>query len=166
MRLNRFRVQNYKIISDTDWIKVDPSVTALVGKNESGKTAILRALWKTRNVSTATTAKFDKLKDYPLDRYTAERDGTQEVTALEFKLGASEASQLAAQLGLDEQGKPETVTLHTYYVGKSKIEQRIRFEDRVEASISLPVRIATKVMADALHAIEMFSPPDAATPAS
>ena len=42
--LVRFRVQNFKCVEDSGWIDVDPDVTAFVGKNESGKSAILEAL--------------------------------------------------------------------------------------------------------------------------
>jgi ABC-type branched-subunit amino acid transport system ATPase component len=69
MKLINFQIKNYKVIADTDPVKVDPRVTALVGKNESGKTAVLKAMWKTRNVADAA---FDKLYDYPRDRYSRE----------------------------------------------------------------------------------------------
>src|SRR5258705_9337849 len=99
MRLARFRVQNYKVIDDTGWIPVDKNVTALVGKNESGKTAIMRAIWKSKNVA---GKKFDKLYDYPRGRYAKERKGTQQVTQLEFELVPPEDAQLAEQFLLDE----------------------------------------------------------------
>ena len=67
MKLIDFQIKNYKVIHDTESVKVDSRVTALVGKNESGKTAVLKAMWKTRNVANAT---FDKLYDYPRDRYS------------------------------------------------------------------------------------------------
>ena len=67
MRLANFRVQNYKTIGDTGVIPVDQDVTALVGKNESGKTGILRAIWKTKNVA---GVKFDKLLDFPRTRFS------------------------------------------------------------------------------------------------
>ena len=70
---------------------------ALVGRNESGKTAILKALWKSRNVA---EAKFDKLYDFPRDRYPKERSGSQVVSVLEFSLSENEAAALAAQFGL------------------------------------------------------------------
>jgi predicted ATP-dependent endonuclease of OLD family len=41
----RFRVYNYRNIDDSDWIEL-AQVTALVGRNESGKTALLKALHK------------------------------------------------------------------------------------------------------------------------
>ncbi len=41
MRVTAFRVQNYKKIRDTDWINAH-ELTAFVGKNEAGKSAIFR----------------------------------------------------------------------------------------------------------------------------
>ena len=83
MNLISFQIKNYKVIDDTEPVKADPRVTALVGKNESGKTAVLRAMWKSRNVADAA---FDKLYDYPRDRYSRDRKGRQEITILDFAL--------------------------------------------------------------------------------
>ena len=58
MKLVNFQIKNYKVIADTEPVKVDPRVTALVGKNESGKTAVLKAMWKTRNVASVLIEKF------------------------------------------------------------------------------------------------------------
>ena len=44
MRLARARVQNYRSIKDTGWFEVEPGKTILVGANEAGKTALMRAL--------------------------------------------------------------------------------------------------------------------------
>jgi len=60
MRLASFQIKNYKVIDDTGPIKADELVTALVGKNESGKSSVMKAMWKSRNVA---DAKFDKLYD-------------------------------------------------------------------------------------------------------
>ena len=46
MILKTVRVKNFKCIIDTNEFGVDDRVTCLVGKNESGKTAILQALSK------------------------------------------------------------------------------------------------------------------------
>lgn len=45
MELVKARVSNYKCVLDSDWFTLD-RLTCLVGKNESGKTAILEALEK------------------------------------------------------------------------------------------------------------------------
>lgn len=44
MRLTSFRAQHYRNFVDSGEVEADPSVTCLVGKNESGKTALLHAL--------------------------------------------------------------------------------------------------------------------------
>lgn len=45
MKLTRFKVQNYRNIVDSGWVEMDDIIT-IVGKNESGKTSLLKALWK------------------------------------------------------------------------------------------------------------------------
>ena len=45
MKLTRARVINYKSIDDSSWVRVD-DVTALVGKNESGRRHFFKLLEK------------------------------------------------------------------------------------------------------------------------
>lgn len=45
MQLKAFKVQMYRSILDSGWVDVD-DITVIVGKNESGKTALLKALHK------------------------------------------------------------------------------------------------------------------------
>ncbi len=45
MRVKAFKVQTYRSILDSGWVDVD-DITVIVGKNESGKTALLKALHK------------------------------------------------------------------------------------------------------------------------
>ena len=118
MKLVNIRIKNYKIISETEPVMVDPHVTALVGKNESGKTAILKALWKTNNVANAT---FDKLYDYPRDRYSRDRKATQEVTVLDFELSSEEADDLLAQVPQLMGTEPIRITYTTFYKGEDQI---------------------------------------------
>lgn len=125
MRLAEFTIKNYKSIDDTGPIRVDPNVTALVGKNESGKTAIMRAMWKSRNVSGAT---LDKLHDYPRDRYSRDRLGTQEFTRLKFTLTEIERAALAMALPDGEMPTPDAITLTTYYDGNKKTKTEIACE--------------------------------------
>ena len=46
MILRTIHVKNFKCVKDSEKFKVEESVTCLVGKNESGKTALLQALEK------------------------------------------------------------------------------------------------------------------------
>ena len=68
MKLTAFRVQNYKKIRDTGWITVR-DLTAFVGKNEAGKSALFRGLSK---LNPSDGEKYDGLKEFPRRRYTDE----------------------------------------------------------------------------------------------
>lgn len=68
MKLVKFRVQNYKKVQDTGLIEVS-DITTLVGKNESGKSAILRGLSK---LNPTDGEAYDGLKEFPRRRFTDE----------------------------------------------------------------------------------------------
>jgi len=133
MKLKSFQIKNYKVIDDTGPVDVDSNLTALVGRNESGKTAILKALWKSRNVA---AAKFDKLYDFPRDRYPKERSGNQVVTVLEFALSDEEAAALTELLPNPEGQQPSKITRITRYEGQDRIRSEIIFEPWVAETIT------------------------------
>ena len=64
MKLREFSVHEFRSIWNSGSIKVDDSTTCLVGKNESGKTALLTALYRT-NPIIPSDAKFHETYDYP-----------------------------------------------------------------------------------------------------
>ena len=133
MKLINFQIKNYKVIDDTKPVKVDPKVTALVGKNESGKTAVLKAIWKSQNVADAA---FDKLYDYPRDRYSRDRKDTQEVTILVFELTPEEAAELVGHFPQPPGTKPKTITYTTYYSGEDDVRREVRFDRDLEEGAS------------------------------
>ncbi|KKM74256.1 hypothetical protein LCGC14_1402180, partial [marine sediment metagenome] len=69
IKLNEFRIRNFRCIDDSDWIKVE-DITALVGINESGKTAILNAL-RTLNPGSGITD-IQKVRDFPRSRLSSD----------------------------------------------------------------------------------------------
>ncbi len=71
MKLQRVRITNFKSVLDSGWFTVD-ELTALVGKNESGKTAILEAIEKLHSVDQSRTS-FLKT-DYPRMRLSESED--------------------------------------------------------------------------------------------
>jgi predicted ATP-dependent endonuclease of OLD family len=99
MKLTKFRVQNYKSIKDSGWVTVDGSVTALVGKNEAGKSALLYALYKLNPVD---GEKFDALREFPRGRYTYEFDSEDwpVITAC-FDIPDQVREELSAEVGAD-----------------------------------------------------------------
>lgn len=70
MKLEAFRVRNYKRIEDTGWITCR-DLTVLVGKNEAGKSAVLKGLSK---IKPSDEVGYDGLREFPRHRYTSEFD--------------------------------------------------------------------------------------------
>jgi predicted ATP-dependent endonuclease of OLD family len=76
MELIRAQVQNFRNIDDSDEFRLEEDITCLVGKNESGKTTLLTALYRLNPIF--NDAKFDRQKDYPrryLSDYEERHDG-------------------------------------------------------------------------------------------
>ena len=73
MKLISFRVCRYKNVLDSTTVLVDPEVTALVGMNESGKSAMLDALYRLNPVYADL---FSERDDYP--RWRWKRDSRKE----------------------------------------------------------------------------------------
>src|SRR5680860_1658709 len=90
MRLKKFCVHSFRNIVDSGWIELDDIIT-LVGKNESGKTSLLQALWK-----------FNPFKEHPysLDRewprgHRKDRSLEQMVVETEFEFDEEKRAELA-----------------------------------------------------------------------
>lgn len=71
MRLQSVRVKFFRNVVDSEEISIDPDVTCFVGKNESGKTALLNALYRLNPVHASAT--FSASKDYPRWRLSKDR---------------------------------------------------------------------------------------------
>ena len=88
MKARRFRVQNYRNVDDSGWITLE-RVTAFVGRNESGKTSILKALHK---FNPAAEEGFDPQREFPRSRYAREYLGSEAagrswpVCSIEFEI--------------------------------------------------------------------------------
>jgi len=120
MKLISVQVQNYKCVEDSTKFGVG-EVTCLVGKNESGKSAILEAIEKL-NPLDDSFATFDEL-DFPRRRLSeAKQDGTlKSAIALvtEWKLEPEEEKELEQALYINPLKQP-LITLKQGYSGKSE----------------------------------------------
>mgnify|MGYP001144227500 FL=1 len=100
MKLTQARVINYRSIDDSSWVRVD-DVTALVGKNESGKTAFLQAIRKINSISGEEDT--FSIRDYPRKGYIKYKkihdQNPCEVAQAEFELNAEEISEIEANFG-------------------------------------------------------------------
>ena len=66
--LKNIKVENYRCIQNTEEFSIAP-VTCIVGKNESGKTALLQALYRLNPVI-KEDGKFDSLLEYPRNKWS------------------------------------------------------------------------------------------------
>ena len=96
MKLIHANIQRYRSIGEPTEFDVEPDVTALVGKNESGKTAVLQSLYKSNPVD---RAKFDPDLDFPTHRTREIAKGaTVKVTDLTYELDSDDIAAVEASL--------------------------------------------------------------------
>lgn len=93
MQLKSFRITNFRSINDSGEIDVS-RITALLGRNESGKSNLLRGL-HTLNPAEGFAA-LNPIKDFPRHRKLAECSDSTPVVSTKWKLTSSEQAQLAA----------------------------------------------------------------------
>lgn len=72
MQLKAVTLQLYRNFVDEQRIAIESDVTCLVGKNESGKTTILKALHRLKPAN-GDDIKFDLTTEYPRWRLAADR---------------------------------------------------------------------------------------------
>jgi len=99
MRLISATVRRYRSIEDGSEIAIEPDVTCIVGKNESGKSAVLQALYKSHPIE--KSARFDAGIDFP-SRLTRERKDNAKipVTVLTYELDDDDVDALNLKFGV------------------------------------------------------------------
>ena len=100
MKLEKFKVSNFRSVKDSGWIETD-NITTLVGINESGKSNILLALWK---LNPASGGKIDYKIDLPIARLSEDRHKLDEIVFIEAVCKITEEEQ---QLIIQEAGTKE-----------------------------------------------------------
>lgn len=120
MDLIAFRVTMYKGILDSEWVEVNP-LTVLVGKNESGKTSLLKALHK---LNPYTSEPYIIAREWPRARLR-EQSEQQVVCQAKFRLSDQEKSELT-QIA-ENATFPDTIEVSRNYAGQLMID----FEDEI-----------------------------------
>jgi energy-coupling factor transporter ATP-binding protein EcfA2 len=111
-----FKIQNYRNIDDSGWIPLE-TVTALVGRNESGKTALLKALHK---FNPATPQPYVPQREFPRDRFTRDFRNAADwpVSSVKFSIDDDLRQTLAAITAPNE--APNVVVPTKFYDGSFK----------------------------------------------
>lgn len=106
MKLIRFEITEFQCIRASNPIRLD-DVTCLLGKNEAGKTALLKALYRLNPVIEADAA-YDVVDDYPradVERYEYDVEHGNAQAAIvcrgEFELSDGELDNIAQDFGPD-----------------------------------------------------------------
>lgn len=128
MKIIKFRIRKYRNIQDSGDVELDENLTCIVGKNQSGKTALLRALHR---FNPREADPYDIVKDWPRgERRT--KNPKQVVAQVTFALDDAEKTALA-QL-TSEQIRVTTVEVSKDYSNAFEIhfpEQPGVFPDRL-----------------------------------
>jgi predicted ATP-dependent endonuclease of OLD family len=103
VKLKSLRIQNYKCIEDSNEFSLEP-ITCLVGKNESGKSALLKALYKL-NPDIRNDEDFNPLQEYPRRKYSEyksrQKEDPDNVLTTLWELEESDLEILEKKVGLD-----------------------------------------------------------------
>lgn len=136
MKLKKLRLENYKIIEDSTEFDID-QITCLVGKNESGKSAILEALYKLNPVE-ADEATFEEI-DYPRRHISDYRDRADtskhaNVITSTWELDASDIETVQSKVGFDP-FKSKHVTIKKGYSNKLEWTVDLKYDEAVKRHI-------------------------------
>ncbi|MEO1618909.1 MAG: AAA family ATPase [Planctomycetota bacterium] len=140
MQLTSAQITKFRSITNSQEFSIDPKVTCLVGKNESGKTAILHALEKL-NPLDKNRREFTVL-DYPRSQLTEFRnrqDNDEDVHAITTKWQL-DADDIAAVEDVVGEGvlKTEEIKIQRGYYGTThwnfNYDEKKGFENLVESS--------------------------------
>lgn len=138
MRLARVRLELFRNIVSPQTLDVEPDVTCLVGKNESGKTSVLEALHRL-NPANHRESRFDLTTEYP--RWRVVKDGReQELSALcpavaTFRLEEADLEACSNFLPARPPANTEC-TLRKTYANRSHLSISAPFPDVLAAAIA------------------------------
>ncbi len=102
MKLTHARVTKYRCIEDSTDVPIEADITALIGRNESGKTAFLEAV---RRINPADGARLDVVTDYPRNQLAAYRRRHEKspdtVVTARFELADDDVREVERRFGKD-----------------------------------------------------------------
>lgn len=94
MLLKKVSIHKYKSFLTEQSYEVEPQITRIVGKNESGKTALLEALAKSNYFEDNTEFRFNKDLDYPRSELIKVRNENPPALTCEYELSDEDISHV------------------------------------------------------------------------
>lgn len=160
MKLTKVQVRDFKNILESTPVEVERDITCLVGKNESGKTALLQAIFRLKPAYAVT---FKELDDYPRwllseHRITGEVGKAHPIEAV-FDLEEDDIAAVEAVGGKGVLGATKEITVYKDYANKTYVTFGKVFEgsavakivDGVQLSDGLRVTIGTHLTFEDLN---------------
>ncbi|MDE2841213.1 MAG: AAA family ATPase, partial [Chloroflexota bacterium] len=157
MKLIKVRVTNFQSIQDSNEFEID-DITCLVGKNEAGKTALLKALYRLRPINEADGS-FDVTTDYPRqlvtdyeDDVAAGRREPAQVIEATFAFDSEDVAAVEEVFGADclENTNPIVILFHGYSNTRKfripNINAEATLRHLVETA-GLPAQLSTELLA-------------------
>lgn len=114
MKLTQVKLHKYKSFLTEQSYAVEDRITRIVGKNESGKTALLEALAKSNYFEDNTEFKFDKDLDYPRSELIKAKKENPVVLTCEYELSDEDVESVEKVFGRGIISK-QTFSLTSYY---------------------------------------------------
>ncbi|MCG7495202.1 AAA family ATPase [Thalassobius sp. Cn5-15] len=149
MQLSSFRIQNFRSIADSGEIMAS-RITALLGRNESGKTNLLRALASLKPPE--GISELSKIKDFPRNRRLSECTPDTPVVETSWELTEQEWNLLQGIWPRAKAGEPVRVG-RNYAKGRwvSIPANPIEFDQKHISSVVKKTSLAAKAVADKLE---------------
>ncbi|MFF7893884.1 ATP-dependent endonuclease [Streptomyces sp. NPDC007907] len=166
MQLIKARITDYRSIEDSSIFDVENDVTCFVGKNESGKTTLLQALFRLNPVEPAS---FDEVVDFPArktrDRKKLPADQKIPVVQATFRFDDTEIKTIEEDLGPKALRNPEFEVVIGYRDDEETFElhyNEAAVVDHLRSALDLPAAAAQAIggantiedLLDALDALD------------
>jgi hypothetical protein len=170
VQLTTVHVTYYRSVEDAGPVSIEPDVTSAVGKNESGKTAWLQAIYKLN--AAESSARYDEVVDFPsrLTRERKDRTGSIPVTKATFRLSDDELGAIEKELGAGVLRSRELTVTYGYRMtartfgletDEAVAVAHLRRDLDVAPEAGKPVREATTI-AELIGALKDLEDPPAA----
>ena len=114
MLLKKVTIHKYKSFLTEQSYTVEDRITRIVGKNESGKTALLEALAKSNYFEDNADFQFDKDLDYPRSEFIKAKNENPAVLTCEYELSDEDVESVEDEYGEGIISK-QTFSLTSYY---------------------------------------------------